>query len=78
MSGVGLRKKLRITSLIMLIIAIVFVAFAFMSMDVPIAYPTRFIYTLQVIYKVYPILMVLLFLASFFVKEKRKSRMSSN
>jgi uncharacterized membrane protein YqjE len=70
--GVGLRKKLRIASLIMLIIAIVFVAFAFMSMDVPIAYPTWLRYTLQVIYKVYPILMVLLFLASFFVKEKEK------
>ncbi len=67
-----MRKKLRIASLIMLIIAIVFVTFAFMTMDVPIAYPAWLLYTLQVIYKVYPILMVLLFLASFFVKEKEK------
>ena len=37
--GAGVKTKLRIASLIMLIIAIAWVVFAFMTMDVPIAYP---------------------------------------
>ncbi len=68
-----MRTKLRIASLIMLIIAIVFVIFAFMTMDVPIAYPDWLLYTLRVIYKVDPIVMVLLFVASFFVKDNKKA-----
>lgn len=67
-----MKKKLRIASLIMLIVAIVFVVFAFLTMDVPINYPNWLFNTLKVIYKTYPVVMVLLFVASFFVKEKER------
>lgn len=64
-----MKKKLRIASLIMLVVAIVFVAFAFLTMDVPIDLPRWMFGTLKVIYKIYPIVLVLLFVASFFVKD---------
>lgn len=66
-----MKKKLRITSLIMLIVAIIFVIFAFLTMDVPIDIPRWLFATLKVIYKVYPIVVVGLFIASFFVKDKK-------
>ncbi len=66
-----MKKKLRIASLFMLIIAIVFVIFAFLTMDVPISYPIWLFHTLKVIYKVYPVVMILLFAASFFVKDRK-------
>lgn len=66
-----MKKKLRIASLIMLIIAIVFVVFAFLTMGVPIDYPDGLFRSLKIIYKVYPIVMVALFAASFFVKDKQ-------
>lgn len=67
-----MKRKLRIASLIMLIIAIVFVVFAFLMMDVPVDLPNWFFKILRVIYKIYPAAMVLLFAASFFVKEKEQ------
>ena len=67
----GIRKKLRLASLIMLIAAIIFMIFAVLSMGVPIHLPTWLFRTLQVTYKVYPVVMVLLFAASFFVKDKK-------
>lgn len=66
-----MKKKLRITSLIMLIVAIVFVIFAFLTMDVPIDNPRWLFEVLKVVYKVYPIVVVGLFIASFFVKDKK-------
>lgn len=67
----GTRKKLRIASLIMLIAAVIFMIFAVLSMCMPIHLPDWLFYTLQVTYRVYPIIMVLLFVASFFVKGKK-------
>ena len=67
----GTRKKLRIASLIMLVAAIIFMIFAVLSMGVPIHLPDWLFCTLQVTYKVYPIIMVLLFAASFLVKDKK-------
>ncbi len=64
-----MKKKLRKVSLIMLIIAIVFVVCAFLCMDVPIDLPLP-LSVLKVIYKIYPIATAALFLASFFVKDK--------
>ena len=68
-----MKKKLRIASLIMLLIAVVFVIFAFFTMDVPFDLPIP-LSTLRVIYKVYPIVMVCLFIASFFVKGDKQSQ----
>lgn len=69
-----MKKKLRITSLIMLIVAIVFVIFAFLTMDVPIDIPRWLFEVLKVVYKVYPIFVVGLFIASFFVKDKKVAK----
>lgn len=69
-----MKKKLRITSLIMLIVAIVFVIFAFLTMDVPIDIPRWLFEVLKVVYKVYPIVVVGLFIASFFVKDKEVAK----
>ena len=55
----------------MLIAAIIFMIFAVLSMGVPIHLPNWLFRTLQVTYKVYPVVMVLLFAASFFVKDKK-------
>ncbi len=63
----SVKKRLRIASLIMLIIALVFVILAFLCMDVPIDVPLKL---LKVVYKVYPIIMIGLFVASFAVKDK--------
>ena len=65
-----MKRKLRIASLVMLVAAVVFVAFAFLTMDVPIDLPNWLFSMLKVIYKIYPVVTVLLFAASFFVKEK--------
>ncbi len=65
-----MKKKLRIASLIMFIVAAIFAAFAFLTMDVPISYPNWLFKALKVIYKIYPIVTIVLFAASFFVKEK--------
>ncbi len=70
------KRKLRIASLIMLLIAVVFVVFAFFTMDVPIDLPIP-LSTLRIIYKVYPIVMVCLFIASFFVKGDKSSKEKS-
>ncbi len=63
----SVKKKLRIASLIMLIIAIVFVVFAFFCMDVPIDVPLKL---LKAVYKIYPIIMIGLFVVSFAVKDE--------
>ena len=63
-----MKRKLRIASLVMLIAAVVFVACAFLTMDVPIDLPNWLFSMLKVIYKIYPAATVLLFAASFFVK----------
>ena len=65
-----MKRKLRIASLVMLVAAVVFVACAFLTMDVPIDLPNWLFSMLKVIYKIYPAVTVLLFAASFFVKEK--------
>lgn len=65
--SMSVKKRLRIASLIMLIIALVFVILAFLCMDVPIDVPLKL---LKVVYKVYPIIMIGLFVASFVVKDK--------
>ena len=63
-----MRRKLRIASLIMLIVAIAFVVFAFFSMDSTITLPFT-VAQLHAFYKGYLVVMVLLFAASFFVKK---------
>ena len=63
-----MRKKLRIISLCMLIAAIIFVILAFMSMGSTITLPLP-VSTLHIIYRSYLVLMVLLFVISFFVKK---------
>ena len=64
-----MKKKLRITSLIMLIVALLWITIAILTMDVPINLPNTFFDFLKVVYKVYPIVMIGLFVASFLVKE---------
>lgn len=64
-----MRKKLRIASLVMLIVALIWIVTAFLTMDVPINIPNAFFDALKVVYKVYPIVMIGLFAASFFVKD---------
>lgn len=61
-----MKKRLRVASLIMLIVALLWIAIAFLTMDVPINLPNVFFDFLKVVYKVYPIVMILLFVASFF------------
>ncbi|MBO4861492.1 MAG: hypothetical protein J5535_01165 [Firmicutes bacterium] len=63
-----MRRKLRIASLIMLIIAAAFVVFAFFSMDSTITLPFT-VEQLHAFYKGYLAVMILLFAASFFVKK---------
>jgi len=62
-----MKKKLRAASLILLVIGIVFVICAVLCMDVPIELPIP-LRVLKVIYKIYPIVTVGLFAASFFVR----------
>jgi len=66
-----MKKKLRIISLSMFVFAIIFVVFAFLTMDVPIDIPNLIFDTLKVIYKIYPIVMIILFIVSFFVKDDK-------
>ncbi len=54
----------------MLIVALLWITIAFLTMDVPINLPNTFFDFLKVVYKVYPIVMIGLFVASFLVKEK--------
>lgn len=65
-----MKKRLRITSLIMLIVALLWITIAFLTMDVPINLPNVFFDFLKVVYKVYPIVIILLFVASFFAWKK--------
>ena len=65
-----MKKKLRIISLIMLVIAVIFVTIAFLSMGSTITLPFT-VEQLHVFYKTYLIVMVLLFVASFCVKGRR-------
>ena len=66
-----MKKKLRWISLAMLVIAILFVIFAFMSMGSTITLPFT-VKQLYAFYKTYLIVMVLLFAASFFVRDKKR------
>ncbi|MCF0121546.1 MAG: hypothetical protein HUJ65_07900 [Oscillospiraceae bacterium] len=66
-----MKKKLRIASLIMLIVGVIFVICAFMAMGSTITLPRAVYKALKVIYKVYPVVTVGLFIASFFVKGKK-------
>ena len=54
----------------MLLVAIAWIVFAFMMMDVPIDIPSFVFVVLKVIYKIYPIIMIGLFVFSFFVKSE--------
>lgn len=65
-----MKKKIRLASLLMLIIAIIWIVIAFLTMDVPINLPSYVFSTLKVIYTIYPIIMIGLFIISFFIKEK--------
>ncbi len=65
-----MKRKLRIASLIMLIVAVIFVIIAILCMDVPIDTPLP-LSVMRIIYKIYPIVTAGLFLASFFVREKK-------
>lgn len=67
-----MKKKLRIASFIMLIVALLWIVMAFLTMDVPINIPNTFFDVLRVIYKIYPVVMAGLFIASFFVKDKKQ------
>ena len=62
-------RKLRIVSLVMLIIAVLFVILAFFSMDSTITLPLK-VSTLHAIYRGYLIVMVLIFAASFLFRNK--------
>ena len=64
-----MKKKLRRIAFGMLVAAVVFVGLAFLTMSVPIDYPGWLMDVMQVVYKVYPVLMILVFTASFFVKD---------
>lgn len=64
-----MKHKLRLASLIMLVLAIIYIIFAFLTMDVPINYPDWLFNLLKVIYKIYPIILIILFGLSFFVKK---------
>ena len=66
-----MRRKLRIASLIMLIVAVIFVIGAFLCMDVPLDLPIP-LSVLRIVYKVYPMVMIGLFIASFFAKKTEK------
>ncbi|MBR5381184.1 MAG: hypothetical protein IK136_01035 [Oscillospiraceae bacterium] len=63
-----MKKKLRVAALIMLLIAAAFVILAFVTMDVPIDPPLP-LNILRVVCKIYPCVMIGLFLLSFFVKD---------
>ena len=65
-----MKEKLRIISLIMLVIAVIFVIIAFLSMGSTITLPFT-VRQLHLFYKTYLIVMVLFFVASFFVKDKK-------
>ena len=66
-----MRKTLRIISLVMLLVAIAFVIFAFLCMDVPIDLPFT-TEQMRTFYKIYLVVMVSLFVLSFFFKKKKK------
>ena len=63
-----MKRKLRRISLFMLLFAILFVILAFLTMDVPIPIPNQLFAALKIVYKVYPIVTLLLFVTSFFVR----------
>lgn len=68
-----MRKTLRIISLVMLLVAIAFVIFAFLTMDVPIDLPFT-VSQLRTFYKIYLVVMISLFVLSFFFKKKKTNR----
>ena len=65
-----MKKELRIISLVMLVIAVIFVIIAFLSMGSTMTLPFT-VKQLHTFYKTYLIVMVPLFVASFFVKDKK-------
>lgn len=65
-----MKKKLRIISFVMLVIAVMFVIIALLSMGSTITLPFT-VKQLHLFYKTYLVVMVLLFVASFFVKGKK-------
>ena len=68
-----MKKTLRIISLVMLLVAIAFVVFAFLTMDVPIDLPFT-VSQLRTFYKIYLVVMISLFVLSFFFKKKKTNR----
>ena len=68
-----MRKTLRIISLVMLLVAIAFVIFAFLTMDVPIDLPFT-VSQLRTFYKIYLVVMISLFVLSFFFRKKKTNR----
>ena len=65
-----MKNRLRIISLVMLVIAVIFVIIAFLSMGSTITLPFT-VKQLHLFYKTYLIVMVVLVVASFFVKDKK-------
>ena len=65
-----MKKYLRIVSLIMLIAAIIFVISAFLSMGSTVTLPFT-VEQLHIFYKAYLITMMLLFIISFFMTDKK-------
>ena len=64
-----MRKKLRIISFVMLVIAVLWIAFAIFTMDSTITLPIPVYHALRIVYRIYPFLMIALFAASFFVRD---------
>ena len=64
-----MKRRLRITALVMSLVAIVFVMFAIATMGVPIVIPIP-LGVRKVIFKVYPWITMGIFILSFFVKDK--------
>ena len=65
-----MKKGLRIISLTMLFLAVAFVVIAFLSMGSTITLPFT-VEQLHIFYKIYLLVMVLLFVASFFIRDKK-------
>ena len=63
-----MRRKLRIISLVMLLLGVAFVVFAVMNMDSTLAPPLP-MDVMRAIYRIYPVVTVGLFVLSFFVKD---------
>ena len=65
-----MKKKFLTVSLIMMVIAVIFLIIAFLSMGSTVTLPFT-VEQLHLFYKMYLIVMVLLFAVSFFIKDRK-------